>query len=104
MGKVYFTDWGEQHEAEVKNGTSLMEAAQDNDVIGIAAECGGACACATCHVYVDVAWIKKCPEMDELEDLMLDHAYDRRDNSRLSCQLMMSNELDGIKLDVADND
>ncbi len=104
MPKVNFSDFGERHEVEVKNGTSLMEAALDNDVIGIVAECGGACSCATCHVYVDLAWVEKCPEIDEMEDLMLDHAYDRRDNSRLSCQIMMSDELNGIELEVADND
>ena len=71
---------------------------------GIVAECGGACACATCHSYIDEAWLDKIPAMDDMEDSMLDAAYERKDNSRLTCQLEVSDELDGLVVHVAEND
>jgi 2Fe-2S ferredoxin len=83
-------------------GTTLMEAAIDNDVEGIVAECGGACSCATCHVYVDPEWLGKIPRPEAQEDGMLDCVLDRRDNSRLSCQIVLTDELDGIVVRVAD--
>ena len=67
------------------------------------AECGGACACATCHAYVGDAWVAKLKPMDDMEDAMLDAALDRRPNSRLSCQIEVTGELDGLELTVADN-
>lgn len=88
---------------EVDNGYSVMEAGVDNQIDGMVAECGGACACATCHVYIDPAWLAKLPAADDMEDAMLDSALDRRDNSRLGCQLEMSAALDGIIVTVADN-
>jgi 2Fe-2S ferredoxin len=87
---------------EVRAGTTLMEAAVDNDVEGIVAECGGACSCATCHVYVDPEWLEKLPPREPQEDGMLDCVLDRRESSRLSCQIVMTPELDGIVVRVAD--
>ncbi len=105
LTKVYFTDCaGELHVIEASNGDSLMEVAIDNLVWGIEAECGGACSCATCHAYVDESWLEKLPEVGDLEDCMLDHVYERKDTSRLTCQIFMSDELDGIKLEATDND
>lgn len=105
MPKITFvTPDGERHEVDVENGYSVMEAAINNNIEGIVAECGGACACATCHGYIDEAWTAKMPEMDDMEDSMLDAAYERRDNSRLTCQLEMSDEWDGIVVHVAENE
>jgi 2Fe-2S ferredoxin len=81
-----------------------MEVCADNNVAGMVAECGGACACATCHVYVADDWVARLPAMDGMEDAMLDAAMDRRANSRLSCQLEVGPELDGLELTVADNE
>ena len=83
-------------------GTTAMEAAVDNGVEGIVAECGGACSCATCHVYVDPAWIERLPRPHAQEDGMLDCVLDRRPNSRLSCQIKLTKELDGLVVRVAD--
>jgi len=101
---TFITHKGERHDVEVENGYSVMEAAINNNIAGIVAECGGACACATCHSYIDEAWIGKMPEMDDMEDSMLDAAYDRRDNSRLTCQLEMNDEWDGLVVHVAENE
>ena len=97
MPKVIFVDHeGNKREIEAKPGTTIMEAAVQNLVPGIDADCGGACACATCHVYVDEAWFEKLKERDDMEDSMLDFAEDVRPTSRLSCQIQMTDELDGI--------
>jgi len=105
MPKITFiTSDGERHDVEVESGYSVMEAAINNNIDGIVAECGGACACATCHSYIDEAWVQKMPEMDDMEDSMLDAAYDRRDNSRLTCQLEMKDEWDGLVVHVAENE
>jgi 2Fe-2S ferredoxin len=101
---VYITGDGERHEAEVENGYSVMEGAINNNIDGIVAECGGACACATCHAYIDEAWFGKLAEMDDMEDSMLDAAYERKDNSRLTCQIEISDELDGLVVHIADNE
>ncbi|WP_416877838.1 2Fe-2S iron-sulfur cluster-binding protein [Litorimonas sp.] len=99
MAKILFTDHaGTTREVEAKPGTSIMEAAVQNMVPEIDADCGGACACATCHVYVDDAWLGKLKEKDDMEESMLDFAEGVQDNSRLSCQILMSEELDGIKV------
>jgi 2Fe-2S ferredoxin len=87
---------GTRHEVEVANDLTVMEAAVNNLVPGIDADCGGACACATCHVYVDDAWVDKLGEIGDMEDTMLDFAEDRQDNSRLSCQIKVSDELEGL--------
>jgi 2Fe-2S ferredoxin len=105
MPKVtYITTDGQEHEVEVENGYSVMEGAINNNIDGIVAECGGACACATCHSYIDDAWLGKLPAMDDMEDSMLDAAYERRENSRLTCQIEMNDSLDGLIVHVADNE
>jgi 2Fe-2S ferredoxin len=91
-------------QVDAKAGLTLMEVAVDNNIAGIVAECGGACACATCHAYIDEAWLDKLPAMDDMEDAMLDSALDRRPNSRLSCQIEIIDDLDGLTLTVADNE
>ena len=105
MPKITFiTPAGERHDVNADVGSSLMEAAFENEVSGIVAECGGSCACATCHSYIDDAWIDRLPEMDDMEDAMLDSAEDRRPNSRLTCQLVVAEEFDGLVVHVADNE
>ncbi len=105
MPKVVFVDpQGVRHEVEVPAGYTVMEAAIDNDVPGIVAECGGACACATCHSYVAEDWLVKLPAMEDMEDAMLDSALDRKENSRLTCQIQMTDALDGIEVFVAENE
>ncbi len=101
---IYITPDETKHEVDVDAGYSIMEGAIDNNIDGIVAECGGACACATCHSYVDAAWTDKIPTMDDMEDSMLDAAFERKDNSRLTCQIEMSDALDGIDIHVADNE
>ena len=97
MPKITFIDYqGNQTEVEAHTGSSLMEAAVDNDVSGIDADCGGACACATCHVYVDQNWLDKVGKPDDLEVDMLDVADGVQENSRLSCQIQVIDELDGL--------
>ena len=105
MPKIIFVESnGTRHEVEVENGYSVMEAAINNDIDGIVAECGGACACATCHSYVDEAWLDKLPAMDDMEDSMLDAAFERKPNSRLTCQIEVNESLDGLVVHVAEND
>ena len=89
---------GERREVEAKNGASIMEVAVQNMVPGIDADCGGACACATCHVYVAEGFLSKIKEKDDMEDSMLDFAEGVQDNSRLSCQILMNDALDGIEV------
>ena len=97
MPKIIFIDHaGGSKEVEAKSGTSIMEAAVQNLVPGIDADCGGACACATCHVYIAKEWLDKLSPKDEMEESMLDFAENVEDNSRLSCQITMSDALDGI--------
>jgi 2Fe-2S ferredoxin len=80
-----------------------METAIDHDVAGIVAECGGACSCATCHVYIAPEWVERLPRPGALEDGMLDCVIDRRDNSRLSCQFRITEDLDGIEVTVPED-
>ena len=101
---IYIAPDQTRHEVDVEPGYSIMEGAINNNIDGIVAECGGACACATCHSYVDEAWLDKIPAMDDMEDSMLDAAFERKDTSRLTCQIEMSDDLDGIVIHVADND
>jgi ferredoxin, 2Fe-2S len=101
MTKVtYVQPDGTERDIEAEPGTTVMEAAIDNDVEGIIAECGGACSCATCHVYVDPAWIAKLSPPDAQEDGMLDCVIERRPTSRLSCQIQLRAELDGLRVTV----
>lgn len=92
----YIESDGTKREVEVEEGVNLMDAALDNLVPGIDGDCGGVCACATCHVHVDPAWVDKIPPMDDTEDAMLELTDDRDESSRLCCQLKASSELDGI--------
>ncbi len=97
MPKItYIAHDGHQYEVEADIGTTVMENAVKNSVPGIEAECGGACACATCHVYVDDAWREKTGEPEIMEEDMLDFAFEPKESSRLSCQIKMSDELDGL--------
>jgi len=97
MAKITFIDpSGDQRVVEAEPGSTVMEAAIRNDVPGIDAECGGACSCATCHVYVDERWTDKVGGPEPMEEDMLDFAYDVRPNSRLSCQIKVTPELDGL--------
>ena len=91
---------GEKHELEAVEGWRVMEIILDYG-LPIKAECGGCCSCATCHVYVDEEWEEKLPDMRDDEEEMLDEAFFVEDNSRLSCQLIMSEELDGLEVTLA---
>lgn len=91
---------GQTHQLEALEGWRVMEIIRDNG-LPIKAECGGACACATCHVYVDEGWLCKIEPMQDEEEQMLDEAMAVEANSRLSCQLIMSEELDGLELTLA---
>jgi 2Fe-2S ferredoxin len=95
---------GERTESEVANGLSVMEGAIARGVTGILAICGGSCACSTCHAYVDDAWIEMVGPANEIEESTLELATDRRPGSRLTCQIVMRPELDGLVIQVADNE
>ena len=97
MAKItYIEHNGTEHVVDAEVGMTVMEAAVKNSVPGIEAECGGACACATCHVYIDPAWVDKTGKSEEMEEDMLDFAFEVEDNSRLSCQVKVTAELDGL--------
>lgn len=101
--RIFVTDFdGKEHELEALEGWRVMEIIRDYG-LPIKAECGGACSCATCHVYVDEAWVDKLHPMEPEEEDMLDEAIEVKDNSRLSCQILMSEELDGLKVTLAPN-
>ena len=93
---TYIEHDGKAHIIEVKPGQSVMEGAVKNNIPGIDADCGGACACATCHVYVDDAWADKTGKASVMEESMLDFANDLQPTSRLSCQIIVSEALDGL--------
>jgi ferredoxin, 2Fe-2S len=97
MAKLQFVDFGgTTREVEASPGSTVMEAAVKNGIPGIEAECGGACACATCHVYIADAWQERVGPPSSMEEDMLDFAYDVRPNSRLSCQIKVTDALDGL--------
>tara|TARA_B100000686_G_C16418930_1_gene776144 strand:- start:434 stop:754 length:321 start_codon:yes stop_codon:yes gene_type:complete len=97
MPKItYIEQSGKSHEIEVPTELSVMEGAIQNNVPGIDADCGGACACATCHVYVDEKWFDKLPKKDETEQDMLDMAFQPNKFSRLSCQITVTDEMEGL--------
>ena len=101
MPKItYIENSGKSHTIEVSNGLSVMEGAVQNDIPGIDADCGGGMACATCHVYVNEEWLDKLPEKEDGEEDMLDMAFEPKQNSRLSCQLTVSDELDGLVVNI----
>jgi 2Fe-2S ferredoxin len=87
---------GRARSVEAEVGSTVMETAIKNGIPGIEAECGGACACATCHVYIDEAWREQTGEPSAMEEDMLDFGYDVRSNSRLSCQIKVRQDLDGL--------
>lgn len=98
---LYVTDQeGNEHEVQGPDGWRVMEVIRDNG-IPVKAECGGACSCATCHVYVDESWLDKLAPPTDEETEMLDEAFEIEDNSRLSCQILLSKELDGLKVTLA---
>ena len=97
MPKITFVDSaGQSRIVEAENGSTLMEVAIRNNIPGIEAECGGACACATCHVYVSDEWTDMVGKPAPMEEDMLDFAYDVRATSRLSCQIRVRDEIDGL--------
>ena len=97
MTKVIYKDFkGNSKTIEVENGLSVMEGAIQNEIPGIDADCGGAMACATCHVYLKDEWLNKIPKAEDAEVDMIDMAYEPKKNSRLSCQLIVTDELDGL--------
>lgn len=101
MAKITFVQPdGTSQTVEAEPGITVMEAAKLNDIAGIEAECGGACACATCHVYVDPEWVEKTGTPTDIEEDMLDFAFDVRKESRLSCQIKVTPELDGLTVRV----
>ena len=97
MPKItYISHEGKKNTVEVNVGLSVMEGAIQNNVEGIDADCGGSMACATCHVYVEEKWLDKIPKPIDAEIDMIDMAYEPKKNSRLSCQIIVTNELDGL--------
>ena len=97
MAKITYVEFnGAEHVVDVKTGLSVMEGAVKNNIPGIDADCGGACACATCHVYVDPAWQEATGTRSDMEESMLDFAEGVKDNSRLSCQIKVTEALDGL--------
>ena len=100
MAKITYVEFGgKEHIIEVATGMTVMEGARDNGVRGIEADCGGACACSTCHVYVDEAWVARLPKKDAMEEDMLDFAFQPdAKRSRLTCQIKVSDALDGLRV------
>jgi 2Fe-2S ferredoxin len=101
MAKIVFTEpGGGRREINAPLGLTLMEAARQNGVQGVVAQCGGACACATCHVYIDPSWVGRLEPPEEMEAGMLETAWEPRVNSRLSCQIQITADLDGLQVTV----
>ena len=97
MPKITYKDFnGNSKTIEVDKGLSVMEGAIQNDIPGIDADCGGSMACATCHVYVEQKWLSKLPKAEDAEIDMIDMAFEPKNNSRLSCQLIVDENLDGL--------
>tara|TARA_B100000579_G_scaffold360695_1_gene318043 strand:+ start:7 stop:327 length:321 start_codon:yes stop_codon:yes gene_type:complete len=101
MAKITFvTHENKEYTVEVQNGLTVMEGAVQNDIPGIDADCGGGMACATCHVYVNNEWFDKLPVKEDGEEDMLDMAFEPKKNSRLSCQITISDDLDGLTVSI----
>jgi len=101
MAKItYVENSGKSHTIQVQNGLTVMEGAVQNNIPGIDADCGGSMACATCHVYVKEEWFNKLPKKEDGEEDMLDMAYEPNKFSRLSCQLTVSDELEGLVVNL----
>ncbi|WP_240006159.1 2Fe-2S iron-sulfur cluster-binding protein [Pseudaquidulcibacter saccharophilus] len=94
---------GKEHKVDAAGGGSVMEAAVKNNIPGIDADCGGACACATCHVYVDEKWLDKINPMGSMEESMLDFAENVQPNSRLSCQIVVNEDLEGLVVTIPES-
>ena len=104
MAKITYVEHnGTEHAIDVKNGLSVMEGAVKNNIPGIDADCGGACACATCHVYVEESWLDKTGDRSAMEESMLDFAEGVEPNSRLSCQIKVSDALDGLRVTMPES-
>ena len=101
MSKITYNTYENKiHTVDVQNGLTVMEGAVQNDIPGIDADCGGGMACATCHVYVNEEWLDKLPAKEDGEEDMLDMAYEPNKFSRLSCQIIVSDELDGLVVSI----
>ena len=101
MPKITYKTYDDKiYEIDVQNGLSVMEGAIQNDIPGIDADCGGGMSCATCHVYVNDEWLHKLPSKEDGEEDMLDMAFEPKKNSRLSCQLIVSDTLDGLVVNI----
>ena len=101
MAKITYIEYdGKTHTIEVANGLSVMEGAVQNNIPGIDADCGGGMACATCHVYVQDEWFNKLPKKEDGEEDMLDMAFEPKKNSRLSCQLMVTDQIEGLVVNL----
>ena len=101
MAKITYVEHnGKSHTVNVENGLSVMEGAVQNNIPGIDADCGGSMACATCHVYVKEEWFNKLSKKEDGEEDMLDMAFEPKKNSRLSCQLMVTDQIDGLVVDL----
>ncbi len=102
MPKItYIEHSGKEHVVEVASGLTVMEGARDNGVPGIEADCGGACACSTCHAYIDPTWVEKIPAMEAMEEDMLDFAYETKPGlSRLTCQIKVTDSMDGLVVNL----
>ncbi len=98
MPKITYVEYtGTEHVVDVANGLTVMEGARDNGIPGIDADCGGACACSTCHAYIDEKWADKIPALDAMEEDMLDFAYEvKPGQSRLTCQIKVTDGMDGL--------
>jgi 2Fe-2S ferredoxin len=97
---TYIEHNGTEHTVDVAIGLTVMEGAVNNNVPGIDADCGGACACSTCHAYVNSDWVGKLPAREDMEEDMLDFAYEPNERSRLTCQIQVTSELDGLVLQL----
>jgi 2Fe-2S ferredoxin len=97
---VFIEPGGGRREIDAPPGITLMEAARQHGVDGVVAQCGGACACATCHVYIDPARVSRLPPREEMEEGMLESAWEPRDNSRLSCQIHVTADMAGLEVTV----
>jgi ferredoxin, 2Fe-2S len=101
MPKIVFTEpGGVRREIDAPLGITLMEAARQHGVQGVVAQCGGACACSTCHVYIERSWLARLGPREEMEEAMLENAWEPHDNSRLSCQIHITADLDGLQVTV----
>ena len=101
MPKITYIEYnGKEHIVDVPIGLSVMEGAVQNDIPGIDADCGGSMACATCHVYVKEEWFNKLPPKEDGEEDMLDMAFEPKKNSRLSCQLIVTDQLEGLVVNL----